>query len=125
MKKTPKQEWSEYITTHSIVDDDDDDDDNKLTEEPASAINQTESKAKYSLMPQDLACLPYFSKKNAAYGNTAKVFDESKVKLLAYRKAAILAGVDKELVDDDDNIALLNKGKEIFEEQQEEGKEKA
>ena len=69
-----------------------------------------------------MAYLPYFPKKNAAYGNTAKVFDESKVKLLAYRKAAILAGVGKELGDDDD-VALLNKGKEMFKEQQEEEKE--
>jgi len=45
------------------------------------------------------------------------VFDESKVKLLAYRKTAILAGVDKELGDDDDDdVALLNKGKEMLEE---------
>jgi hypothetical protein len=108
-EKTPKQKWTEYITTHALTSDNTND---KLTEEPTDVINQTESKNKYSLTPQDLACLPYFPKKNAAYGNTMKLFKESEVKLLAYRKTAVLAGVDSEGKDD---VGLLEKGKELFE----------
>ncbi|RMZ72184.1 hypothetical protein GMOD_00007190 [Pyrenophora seminiperda CCB06] len=110
-EKTQKQKWATYVTTHSI------DDNDKLTKEPTQPINQSEIKIIYSLTPHDLTCLPYFPKKNAAYGNTAKVFEESEVKLLAYRKSAVLAGVDKK-----DSVALLERGKAIFEEQDNEEK---
>jgi hypothetical protein len=108
--KTPKQKWTEYISTHALTPDDTN---GKLTEEPSDVVNQTESKTKYSLTPQDLGCLPYFPKNNAAYGNTTKLFKESEVKLLAYRKTAVLAGVETEAKDD---VELLEKGKTLFEE---------
>jgi hypothetical protein len=110
--KTPKQKWTEYISTHALTPDNTND---KLIEEPSDSdvINQTECKMKYSLTPQDLACLPYFPKKNAVYGNTTKLFKESEVKLLAYRKIAVLAGVETEAKDD---VELLEKGKTLFEE---------
>jgi hypothetical protein len=108
-EKTPKNKWAEYITTHALTPDNTND---KLTEEPSDVINQTECKTKFSLTPQDLACLPYFPKKNAAYGNTMKLFKEGEVKLLAYRKTAVLAGVES---DGKDDVGLLEKGKELFE----------
>jgi hypothetical protein len=107
-EKTPKQKWSAYISAHAVADDE------NLTEEPAEAVNQTDSKSKYDLTPKDLACLPFFPKKNPAYGNTMKLFQNSEVARLAFKKAAILAGVAD---DGDEEEVLLKKGKEIFEEQ--------
>jgi hypothetical protein len=57
-----------------------------------------------------LAVLPYFPKPNPKYGNTTKLFKESEVKSLAYRKHAVIAGVEE-----DDEGALLEKGRELFE----------
>lgn len=81
-----------------------------LKEEPEEAINQTDCKTKYSLVPGDLAVLPYFPKPNPKYGNTTKLFKESEVKTLAYRKAAVLGGVA-----DGDEAAMLEKGKKLLE----------
>jgi hypothetical protein len=108
-EKTPKQKWAAYISAHAVADHE------TLTEEPAEAVNQTDSKTKYNLTPKDLACLPFFPKKNPAYGNTIKLFQNSEVEMLAFKKAAILAGVAD---DGEDEEVLLKKGKEIFEEQQ-------
>jgi hypothetical protein len=55
--------------------------------------------------------LPYFPKPNQKYGNTTKLFSESEVKTLAYRKAAVLGEVE-----DADEASMLEKGKELFEE---------
>ena len=82
-----------------------------MTEEPETAINQSDSKTKYSLTPGDLAVLPYFPKPNPKYGNTTKLFKESEVKTLAYRKAAVVGGVGEE-----DDAALLEKGRGLLEE---------
>lgn len=102
--KTPKQTWSAYITTRAL------DDGAKLTEEPSEAISQTDSKKKYNLTPQDLGCLPHFPRENAAYGKTLKLFNESEVRDLVYRKTAVLAGVEDSIEED-----LLGIGKELFE----------
>jgi hypothetical protein len=112
-EKTPKQKWTEYIAAHALTADNTND---KLTEEPSDVINQTESKTKYSLTPQDLTCLPYFPKKNASYGSTMKLFKESEVKLLAYRKTAVLAAVEG---DGKDDVVLLERGKKLFEQEDE------
>lgn len=102
--KTPKQKWSAYITAQSLGDDD------KLNEEPSDPISQTDSKKKYNLTPQDLGCLPHFPRKNAAYGKTLKLFNASEVRTLAFRKMAVLAGVE-----DGNGEDLLKAGKELFE----------
>ncbi|KAI4617432.1 hypothetical protein J4E80_005635 [Alternaria sp. BMP 0032] len=109
-EKTPKQKWSAYISAHTLAAD------SKLTEEPSDVINQTECKNKYSLTPQDLACLSFFPKKNPVYGKTMKLFHESEVKKLAYVKTAVLAGVED---DGEDEGALVKEGRKIFEEQRE------
>ncbi|KAF1830420.1 hypothetical protein BDW02DRAFT_559068 [Decorospora gaudefroyi] len=103
-EKTPKQKWTQYITAHALTTND------TLSQEPQDAVNQTDSKAKYNLTPTDLACLPYFAKKNPAYGNGMKLFKESEVRVLAYRKAAVLAGEGG-----GDEGAFLERGREIFE----------
>jgi hypothetical protein len=103
--KTPKQKWSAYVEAHTISSPE------SLKEEPEEAINQSDCKTKYSLVPGDLAVLPYFPKPNQKYGNTTKLFRESEVKTLAYRKAAVLGEVK-----DEDEAAMLEKGKELFEE---------
>jgi hypothetical protein len=103
----PKQKWNEYISTHAI------DENDKLTEEPADIINQTKCKSKYFLTQKDLACLRQFPKKNPTSRFNTKLFKESEVKLLAYRKTAVLAGVD----DGKDDGALLERGRELFEAQ--------
>jgi len=108
--KTPKQKWSAYISAHTLAAD------SNLTEEPSDVINQTECKNKYSLTPQDLACLSFFPKKNPVYGKIMKLFEESEVKKLAYVKTAILAGVED---DGKDEGALVKEGRKIFEEQRE------
>lgn len=103
-EKTPKQKWAAYVEAHTVSSPD------SLKDEPEEAINQTDCKTKYSLLPGDLAVLPYFPKPNPKYGNTTKLFKESEAKTLAYRKAAVLGGVD-----DGDEAAMLEKGKELFE----------
>jgi hypothetical protein len=87
--KTPKQKWTAYVEAHTVSAPD------ALKEEPEDAINQSDCKPKYSLLPADLAVLPYFPKPNPKYGNTTKLFKESEVKTLAYRKAAVLGDVDE------------------------------
>ncbi|KAI4670323.1 uncharacterized protein J4E79_000604 [Alternaria viburni] len=109
-EKTPKQKWSAYISAHTLAAD------SNLTEEPSDVINQTECKNKYSLTPQDLACLSFFPKKNPVYGKIMKLFQESEVKKLAYVKTAVLAGVED---DGKDEGALMKEGRKIFEEQRE------
>lgn len=81
--------------------------------EPESAINQTDSRTQYKLMPEDLTSLQYFPKPNPVYGwgNTAKLFNKADVQRLAYRKAAVVAVVEE----DDDVEAFLDKGKRILE----------
>ncbi|KAH7406106.1 hypothetical protein DE146DRAFT_433895 [Phaeosphaeria sp. MPI-PUGE-AT-0046c] len=103
-EKTPKQKWTAYVEAHTVSSPD------SLKEEPDEAINQTDCKTKYSLVPGDLAVLPYFPKPNPKYGNTTKLFKESEVKTLAYRKAAMQGGVE-----DGDEAAMLKKGKDLFE----------
>lgn len=106
--KTPKQLWADYITNHTLS--------SKtfpLTAEPEAAISQTDSKTKYALTPQDLAVLPYFPKANPKYRNTTKLFDEGEVKTLAYRKVAILEGVEES-----NDEELVKKGKKIFDEKE-------
>ncbi|KAF2132195.1 hypothetical protein P153DRAFT_394357 [Dothidotthia symphoricarpi CBS 119687] len=105
-EQTPKQKWIAYIAEHAVSKDDGDD--GKLADEPEIAITQTDCKSKYNLTPQDLACLPYFPKKNAAYGNTMKLFKESEARTLAFRKCAVLAGVEE-----DDELVLLKRGEEL------------
>ena len=109
-ERTPKQKWSAYISAHTLAAD------SNLTEEPSDVINQTECKNKYSLTPQDLACLSFFPKKNPVYGKIMKLFEESEVKKLAYVKTAVLAGVED---DGKDEGALVKEGRKIFEEQRE------
>jgi hypothetical protein len=129
-EKTPKQKWSAYISAHGLASHNENDNDNangnenlneNLAQEPSDVINQTESKNKYNLTPQDLACLPHFPKKNPVYGKTMKLFKESEVKMLAYRKAAVLAGVEGD--GEEDEEAFLEKGREIFEKQGEDDEE--
>jgi hypothetical protein len=66
------------------------------------------------LLPADLAVLPCFRKPNPKYGNTTKLFEENNVKALAYKKAAILGGVEES-----DEGKSLEKGRELFEKKQE------
>ncbi|KAH7402769.1 hypothetical protein BKA66DRAFT_564670 [Pyrenochaeta sp. MPI-SDFR-AT-0127] len=113
--KTPKQKWADYINEHSLSSTT-----FPLTVEPEAAINQTDSKTKYSLTPQDLAVLPYFPKPNPKYGNTTKLFEEGEVKALAYKKAAILEGVEES-----EDGALAQKGKAIFEKKEKENGDSA
>ncbi|KAH6620268.1 hypothetical protein C7974DRAFT_229673 [Boeremia exigua] len=101
--KTPKQKWAAYVEEHSIGDE-------KLSEEPEDSINQTDSKTQFQLLPADLACLPHFPKPNPKYGNTTKLFKKNDVQDLAYRKAAMVAGVDETATTEE----ILSKGKELL-----------
>jgi hypothetical protein len=67
-------------------------------------------------MPADLAVLSYFPKPNPNpnYGNTTKLFNEDEVKALAYRKCAVVGGVEEE-----DEGKLLERGEEMWREQHE------
>jgi hypothetical protein len=104
--KTPKQRWSAYLSAHAVAESD------ALKDEPEDAINQSDCKAKYELVPADLAVLAYFPKPNPKYKNTTKLFKVSEVEELAWRKTAVLAGVEE----DGDDAALLDKGKTLFDE---------
>jgi hypothetical protein len=57
-----------------------------------------------------LVVLNFFPKPNPKYGNTTKLFNEDEVKELAYRKTAVLAGVEGK------DEEVLEKGKKLFEE---------
>ena len=102
--KTNKQLWTAWVdsNTHPTPLP-------NLETEPENAINQTECKAKYGLVPQDMVVLEYLPKPNPKYGNTTKLFDEEAVKKLCWRKTAILAGESG-----GDEEALLEKGEELF-----------
>ncbi|KAF9698687.1 hypothetical protein EKO04_002780 [Ascochyta lentis] len=101
--KTSKQIWAAYVNEHNVGD-------KKLSEEPEDSINQTDSKTHYLLTPGDLACLPHFPKPNPKYGNTTKLFNEDSIKRLAYRKAAVVAGIEE----GKDTGEFLSKGKELL-----------
>lgn len=102
--KTSRQKWAVYISEHDVGD-------KKLSTEPDESINQTDSKTHFSLTPGDLACLPHFPKPNPKYGNTTKLFDKDDVQKLAYRKAAVVEGIDET----GDTEAFLSKGKALLE----------
>ncbi|KAJ4362242.1 hypothetical protein N0V95_001486 [Ascochyta clinopodiicola] len=101
--KTSKQNWAAYTKQHNVGD-------KKLSEEPEDVINQTDSKTHYLLTPGDLACLPYFPKPNPKYGNTTKLFNKKDVQKLAYRKAAVVAGIEE----GKDTAEFLSKGKDAL-----------
>jgi hypothetical protein len=103
---TPRQKWAAYIESRTVTSPD------ALASEPEEAINQSDCRSKFDLMPADLAVLSYFPKPNPKYKNTTKLFKESDVEDLAHRKTAVLAGVE----DDGDEAALLEKGKTLFDE---------
>jgi hypothetical protein len=100
-----KKEWTTYLEsqTHPTPLP-------TLTETPPESINQSDCKTKYNLVPADLVVLNFFPKPNPKYGNTTKLFNEDEVKELAYRKTAVLAGVEGK------DEEVLEKGKELFEE---------
>ncbi|KAH7078877.1 hypothetical protein BKA63DRAFT_253109 [Paraphoma chrysanthemicola] len=104
-QKTQKQKWTAYVEAHTLSDP------ASLKEEPANPINQSDCKPKYDLLPPDLAVLPFYGKPNPKYGNTTKLFDENEVKTLAYRKAAIVGGVEE-----GEEGKVLEKGRELVEE---------
>jgi hypothetical protein len=113
--KTSKQKWTAYIESRARSPPD------TLEEEPERSINQSDSRSKYSLMPADLAVLSHFPKPNPKYGNTTKLFNEDEVRSLAYRKSAVVGGVEEE-----DEEKLLERGEEMWREQhegEEEGEE--
>ena len=85
--------------------------DKKLSDEPEDSVNQTDSKTFYMLAPGDLSCLPHFPKPNQKYGNTTKLFNKGDVQKLAYRKAAVVGGVEET----EDTEKFLSKGKELLE----------
>lgn len=106
--KSTKQKWGSYIEsqTHPTPLP-------TLKEEPKEVINQSDCNTRYHLVPADLVVLNFFPKPNPKYGNTTKLFNEDEVKELAWRKTAVLAGVEQVGGDD---AELLEKGKTLFEE---------
>lgn len=63
------------------------------------------------LTPGDLACLQHFPKPNPKYGNTTKLFNKDDVQKLAYRKAAVVGGIEEA----GDTEKFLAKGEELLE----------
>lgn len=110
-KQSPKQKWGAYVAANAV------DKEQHLDAEPKSPVNQTECKKKYGLAPADLGLLSYFEK-SGAYGKTVHMYDEGEVKKLAWKKCAVLDGVELE----EGDAKLLKKGKKVFEETN--GKEK-
>lgn len=84
--KTPKQNWVAYLDAHALQNP------ASLADEPKLPINQTDSKTKYGLVPQDLAVLSYFPKPHQKYGNTTKLYKEKEVQALAKKKEDVLLG---------------------------------
>jgi hypothetical protein len=67
-----------------------------LDAEPDDAINQSDCKAKFDLVPADLVVLSYFGKPNPKYKNTTKLFNVADVEELVGRKKKVLAGEEEE-----------------------------
>ncbi|KAI1667710.1 hypothetical protein L13192_08419 [Pyrenophora tritici-repentis] len=111
-EETPEERWAEYTRTHSLTLDTTD---GRLNEEPTISINRRDGRVKYDITGQEWDCLPFFLK-TVAYGVRMKVYKESEVKLLGYRKMAVLAGGDK--LCDFDELLLLKMGEQLFEERE-------
>jgi hypothetical protein len=88
--QTPKQKWAAYLAAHTPPEP------ALLGAEPDDAINQSDCKAKFDLVPADLVVLSYFGKPNPKYKNTTKLFKVADVEELAERKKAVLKGEEEE-----------------------------
>lgn len=84
-----------------------------LNDEPGKdvSITQTDAGKKYGVKKEDLVVLKHFEKKNPLYGNTMKVYVESEVRELGFRKAGVLAGEEAE------GEGAVGKGEKIWEEE--------
>jgi hypothetical protein len=78
--QTPKQKWAAYLAAHTPPEP------ALLGAEPDDAINQSDCKAKFDLVPADLVVLSYFG----------KLFKVADVEELAERKKAVLKGEEEE-----------------------------
>ncbi|KAF2438798.1 hypothetical protein P171DRAFT_156680 [Karstenula rhodostoma CBS 690.94] len=86
-KKRWAQQWKDYCTTHNV-------NGAILGETPLESITQTDACQLYSLKPNEMACLPHHPRINFKYKNPTKLFDEDEVRSLAFRRYAMLAGVE-------------------------------
>lgn len=107
-KAAHKKAWDEWVTAHDVGG-------KLLDDEPAreESITQTDGLKKYGLKKEDLAVLKHFEKKNPnpLFKNAIKLFFEEEVKVLGYRKAGMLAGVEGK------NEEVLKQGEEIWREE--------
>ncbi|KAF1964862.1 hypothetical protein BU23DRAFT_575358 [Bimuria novae-zelandiae CBS 107.79] len=105
-KKRWKREWDDYVKENDVHG-------ATLDEEPVPKITQTDAGQLYTLKPNELACLPHFPKPNYYDAtNITKVFDESDVEKLAFRKYAMLSGMARE-----PEKVMLARGKDLWEEE--------
>ena len=84
-----------------------------LGKEPRNAITQSDAGHLYMLKPNHLACLKHFPKPNPHdRSRTMKLFDEDSVKILAFEKYALLAGITEGTKEE-----ILAEGERLWREQ--------
>jgi hypothetical protein len=107
-KASHKQAWESWLKEHEIAEDE-----RLLDEEPEKeiSITQTDAGKKYGVKKEELGVLKHFEKRNPnpLYKNDIKLFLESEVKELGWRKAGMLAGEEGE--------EAMEKGEEIWREE--------
>jgi hypothetical protein len=98
--------WTAYLAAHDVagalLDDEPDKD---------ASITQTDAAKRYGVKKEDLCVLKHFEKRNPLYNNTMKLYVESAVRELGFRKAGTLDGAAG---DDDDDDAVVKRGEALW-----------
>jgi hypothetical protein len=97
--------WTAWLASHDVSG-------ALLDEEPVkdASITQTDAAKRYGLKKEELGVLKHWEKRNPLHNNTMKLYFESEVRELGFRKAGMLDGVDAE------DERVLGRGEEVWKE---------
>ncbi|KAJ4357315.1 uncharacterized protein N0V89_001890 [Didymosphaeria variabile] len=109
-KKTWKKDWEAFVEAHDVHGETVD----WAEDEEKEGITQTDAGKVYGLKASELVCLKHHPRFNFKFGNTTKLFDEEEVRRMAWRKVAMLAGVQGGGTAEEED-ALIAKGKKMWE----------
>lgn len=103
-KATNRKSWDSWLASHDAGG-------ALLDEEPGKdvSITQTDAGKKYGLKKEDLGALKCFEKRNPVHNNTMKLYVESEVRELGFRKLGVLEGGEGD--------EAVEKGEEIWREE--------
>jgi hypothetical protein len=109
-KAAHKASWETWLKDNTLPEDE-----RLLDDEPSKeiSITQTDALKKYGLKKEELSALKHFEKRNPnpMYKNDIKLFVEEEVKVVGWRKIAMLAGAEGE------DEEVVEKGREVWEEE--------